>query len=75
MTSHLQKRMQTELTWPTGMPVGEDFATAAQSGKSIMLHSARTAQYAKLRRYRHGMSTGIYCFQTWIGSTGNFKSP
>ena len=75
MTSHLQRRMQTELALPTDMPGGGDFAAAAQSTKNILLHALSQAQYAKLHGYRTGMPTEIIYFQYCLSSTGNFKSP
>ena len=75
MTSHLQRRMQTELALPTDMPGGGDFAAAAQSSKNILLYAESQEQYTKLRICRQGMPTGIICFKPCLSSAGNFKSP
>lgn len=75
MTEHLPSRIKIELTLPIGMPIGGGFAAVAQSAASILLYAASEVRFAKLRSYRTGMTTGILCFQPWIGSTGNFKSP
>ena len=75
MTEHLPSRVKIELTLPVGMPVGGDFAVTAQSAPSTLLYAASKVRFANLRSYRSGMTTGILCFQPWICSTGNFKSP
>lgn len=75
MTEHLPSRLKIELTLPIGMPVGGGFVAAGPSAGCMQSCTASHTRFAKLRSYRTGMTTAIFCFQPWIGCTGNFKSP